>query len=72
MKIVDCTYSADALNVDGRSIVPVFRLTFAVTGKTINAVSAEPIMCIVMEDDLRYPLVLMDDLLSSGGDCSEE
>ncbi|MCG2828611.1 hypothetical protein [Methanothermobacter sp. K4] len=72
MKIVDCTYSAEAMNVDGRVIVPVFRLTFALTGKTINAVSVEPIMCIVMEDDLRYPILLVDDLLSSGGDCIEE
>lgn len=72
MKIVDCTYSAEALNVEGRVFVPVFRLTFALTGKTINAVSVEPIMCIVMEDDLRYPLMLMDGLLSSGGDCGEE
>ncbi|WP_321212035.1 hypothetical protein [Methanothermobacter sp. DP] len=72
MKIVDFTYSAEALNVDGRVIVPVFRLTFALTGKTINAVSVEPIMCIFIEDDLRYPVLLMDDLLSPGGDCIEE
>ncbi|MDI9618421.1 hypothetical protein [Methanothermobacter sp.] len=72
MKIVDFTYSAEALNVGGRVIVPVFRLTFALTGKTINAVSVEPIMCIVIEDDLRYPVLLMDDILSPGGDCIEE
>lgn len=72
MKIVDFTYSAEALNVGGRVIVPVFRLTFALTGKTINAVSVEPIMCIVIEDDLRYPVLLMDKLLSPGGDCIEE
>lgn len=72
MKIVDFTYSAEALHVGGRVIVPVFRLNFALTGKTINAVSVEPIMCIVIEDDLRYPVLLMDNLLSPGGDCIEE
>ncbi|ADL58600.1 MULTISPECIES: hypothetical protein [Methanothermobacter] len=72
MRIVDCTYTAEAMNVDGRVIVPVFRLRFILTGKTINAVSVEPIMCVLMEGDLRYPVIFMDDFVSSGGDSCEE
>ncbi|MBE2900855.1 hypothetical protein DNK57_08660 [Methanothermobacter thermautotrophicus] len=60
MRIIEGTCPAAAMDAGGRFLIPVFRVRFLLIEKGINAVSLKPIMCIVMEGEMRYILSLED------------
>ncbi|MGJ7028053.1 hypothetical protein MWSIV6_0999 [Methanothermobacter wolfeii] len=57
MRSISATCPAE-FNAGDRRILIFFRLTFTLMGENINVISAEPIMCIVFEDEMMYPLCL--------------
>ena len=54
MRIIEGACPAAAVDAGGRLLIPVFRVSFILTEKGINAVSLKPILCIVMEGEMRY------------------
>jgi len=54
IRIIEGACPVAAVDAGGRLLIPVFRVSFILTEKGINAVSLKPILCIVMEGEMRY------------------